>query len=125
MAKMRKRPLCFFLQENERRRVPDYIPEGCETHMKTICADRRTWRPKAFKQIILDDVLLETGDAATGREEVESGLRYVPNDEEERREYFMAHSQEIHKTHTKHSVDSEIFWAASTGCVLSLWQGRV
>ena len=34
----------------------------------------------AFKQIILDDVLIETGDAATGRQEAESGLRYVPND---------------------------------------------
>ena len=32
----RKNPLMFFLQENERRRAPDYIPEGYETHMKTI-----------------------------------------------------------------------------------------
>ena len=60
----------------------------------------------AFKQIILDDVLIETGDAATGRQEAESGLRYVPNDcfyKTQRREHFMGHSTKPTQSTQTHS----------------------
>lgn len=66
-----------------RRRAPDYIPEGCDAHMKTIwLIEQLETKDIAFKRItsILDDVLTEIGYIATAREEAESDRCYVQND---------------------------------------------
>lgn len=64
----------FFKEDKGRRRAPDDIPEGCETHM-----EEPETKDIAFKHItsVLDDVAI--GSSAPAREEAESELCYVQN----------------------------------------------